>query len=117
MLAFALSATFPAAATAAILAGAVRAAADPLWTTWLVRETTPANRATVLSAVGMAGALGEITGGPPAGRLGTRFSVARALLACAAVSAASVAFLAAAGRRSARPADVTVVRREADTLR
>ncbi|MFI5910128.1 MFS transporter [Dactylosporangium sp. NPDC051541] len=93
MAVFALSTSFFVAAFSLVLAGALRAAADPLWTTWLVAQTTAAERATVLSAVGTVGALGEIAGGPPAGWLGRRFSVARSLLACAAVTAPAVLVL------------------------
>lgn len=107
MAGFALSGRFTAAAVTFLLAGAVRAAAEPLWTTWLISRTAPAGRATTLSAVGMVGALGEIAGGPPVGWIGQRFSVGRALLVCALLTAPAVALLAAALTRS-RSADAAV---------
>ncbi|GAA4250043.1 MFS transporter [Dactylosporangium darangshiense] len=97
MAVFALADRFALAAAAAVVAGALRSAADPLWTAWLVARTAPATRATVLSAIGMLSATGEIAGGPPAGWIGRRFSVARALLACAAVTLPGVVFLKRAG--------------------
>ncbi|MEV4518557.1 hypothetical protein AB0K00_57580 [Dactylosporangium sp. NPDC049525] len=106
---FALTGRFVAAAAAFLLIGVLRSAADPLWTTWLITRTAPASRATVLSAVGMVGALGEIAGGPPVGWVGQRFSVGRALLACALLTAPAVALLSAALSRS-RSEAVTVHR-------
>ncbi|WP_326999918.1 MFS transporter [Dactylosporangium sp. NBC_01737] len=93
---FALTGRFVEAAAAFLLAGVLRAAADPLWTTWLITQTAPASRATVLSAVGMVGALGEIAGGPPVGWIGQRFSVGRALLVCSLLTAPAVALLSSA---------------------
>ncbi len=93
---FALTGRFAEAAAAFLLAGVLRSAADPLWTTWLITQTAPASRATVLSAVGMVSAVGEIAGGPPVGWIGQRFSVGRALLVCALLTAPAVALLSAA---------------------
>ncbi|GAB3846600.1 MFS transporter [Dactylosporangium cerinum] len=96
---FALTGQFATAAAAFLLVGVLRSAADPLWTTWLIKQTSPASRATVLSAVGTVGALGEIAGGPPVGWIGQRFSVARALLTCALLAVPAVALLSAAVTR------------------
>jgi DHA3 family tetracycline resistance protein-like MFS transporter len=104
MAVFALAGRFEVAAVAAGLAGALRSAGDPLWTARLIACTAPATRATVLSAVGMVGAAGEIAGGPPAGWVAGRFSVARALLACAVVTAPAALVLGLVGRGGRDPA-------------
>jgi DHA3 family tetracycline resistance protein-like MFS transporter len=61
-----------------------------------VAQTESATRATVFSAVGVVSAGGEIAGGPPIGWLGTRFTLGRALLTSALLTAPAVAFLSAA---------------------
>ena len=65
-------------------------------------QTESATRATVFSALGMVDAAGQIVGGPPVGVIGQRFSVGRALLVSALLTAPAVGFLGAALTRQRR---------------
>jgi len=99
---FALAGSFGLAAATWLLIRLVRSSAAPLWSTWIVAETESATRATVFSALGMVDAAGQIVGGPPVGVIGQRFSVGRALLVSALVTAPAVGFLGAAWGRQRR---------------
>jgi predicted MFS family arabinose efflux permease len=78
--------------------------ADPLYRTWLIQQTSPRTRATVLSIASQANALGETAGGPVIGLVGTLFSL-RAALALAGVLLMPVAALYARTLRQARRGD------------
>jgi MFS family permease len=69
----------------------LRDTAAPIMTIWMVSATSAGSRATVFSIQAQADALGQIVGGPPAGVVGSRYSIG------AGISAAGVFLLPAAG--------------------
>jgi DHA3 family tetracycline resistance protein-like MFS transporter len=96
---FALAGSFWLAAAAYLLVDMLRAASDPLMSTWLVSQTEPATRATVFSIAGQANAAGEIAGGLPIGYVGSRVSIRAALVAVSLFLVPAVGLLyRAAGR-------------------
>jgi MFS transporter, DHA3 family, tetracycline resistance protein len=78
---FALAGSFWLAAGAYLVVGALRAAAVPLFSTWLVARTESGTRATVFSLAGQADAGGQVIGGLPVGYLGSRYGIRTALAA------------------------------------
>ena len=79
-LAFALSASVIPAATAYLATTVLRDLAAPSFATWLNGTVTDSSvRATALSTTSLAGSLGEWTGGPALGFVGTRWSIRAAL--------------------------------------
>ncbi|MNI52603.1 hypothetical protein D3C73_1073990 [compost metagenome] len=74
------------AALAAVLilsvAGAVH---EPVYKTWLNMRLENRSRATVLSMISQADALGQTAGGPAVGYVGSRYSVKASLLTAAAL--------------------------------
>jgi DHA3 family tetracycline resistance protein-like MFS transporter len=80
VIAFALAGSFALACGALLLKVVLDSLADPLYRTWLIQQTNPHTRATVLSIASQAGALGETAGGPVIGLVGTLFSLRAALL-------------------------------------
>lgn len=84
-LTFALASAFWLALIAFWAARWVRIAAAPLMVARINRGLAPGVRATVLSMLGQAGALGEVCGGPVLGLVGTLRSVRTALLGAALV--------------------------------
>jgi MFS transporter, DHA3 family, tetracycline resistance protein len=83
-LAFALARGFWPALIALWIARWARTAIEPLLVAWLNRGLAPGVRATVLSMLGQADALGQVCGGPLLGLVGTLHTV-RTALVCAAV--------------------------------
>jgi DHA3 family tetracycline resistance protein-like MFS transporter len=83
-LTFALARGFWPALIALWMARWARTAIEPLMVAWLNRGLTPGVRATVLSMLGQADALGQVCGGPLLGLVGTLHTV-RTALVCAAV--------------------------------
>ncbi|HEU5102513.1 MAG TPA: MFS transporter [Roseiflexaceae bacterium] len=82
-------------AFAALLAKAVLGSlADPLYRTWLIQQTSPRTRATVLSIGSQAGALGETAGGPLVGAVGALVSLRAALVLAGLLLAPVVALYA-----------------------
>lgn len=75
-----------------------RNVAEPAYTVWVVRNTSPAVRATVLSLHGQSHSIGEIASGPPLGIIGRAFSVPIALLTSGLMQAATIPILLAASR-------------------
>lgn len=63
----ALAPSAPVALAAVLVVGVLRGLAGPVWTSWVVGHTPEAVRATVLSAVAQADALGQVGGGPGVG--------------------------------------------------
>ena len=63
----------------------MRVAIRPLAVAWVNRELAPGMRATVLSMLGQAEALGEVCGGPLLGLVGTLHTVRAALTGAAVV--------------------------------
>jgi DHA3 family tetracycline resistance protein-like MFS transporter len=72
--------------------------AGPLYGTWLVQQTSPGTRATVLSLGSQSNALGQTLGGPVVGAVGSLFSL-RAALALAGLLLAPTLALYARTRR------------------
>jgi predicted MFS family arabinose efflux permease len=83
-LTFALAGVFWLALIALWMARWMRVAIGPLVVAWMNRGLAPYVRATVLSMLGQAEALGEVCGGPLLGLVGTLHTV-RTALVCAAL--------------------------------
>jgi len=66
---------------------AARVVSEPVQAAWLNREVESGARATTLSIVSQANALGEAAGGPPMGALAGRFGIAAGLVGCAVILA------------------------------
>ena len=98
--------SLPVAVLCLVGQGALRWAALPLPQTWANAHAPAHLRATVLSFVGQANALGEIAGGLALGAVAAASSVPTALVASAVLTlAAGAACLAAPGRGGRRLAD------------
>ena len=69
----------------------------PFYSSWIIPMIEPDVRATALSAMGQADAIGQVVGGPAIGAIGTAVSLQAALLAGAALQAPAVALTLAAG--------------------
>jgi DHA3 family tetracycline resistance protein-like MFS transporter len=69
----------------------------PFYSSWVIPMIDPDVRATALSAMGQADAIGQVVGGPAIGAIGTAVSLQAALLAGAALQAPAVALTLAAG--------------------
>jgi MFS transporter, DHA3 family, tetracycline resistance protein len=82
---FALAGVFWLALIAIWMTRWVRIAIRPLVVAWANRGLAPSARATVLSMLGQAEALGEVCGGPLLGLVGTLHTVRTALVGAAAV--------------------------------
>lgn len=75
----------------------VRGLVSPVSSAWLNRQITDSSiRATVISIVGQADAVGEAGGGPALGGIGNAFGIRAALLAGAAVLTPAIALYARA---------------------
>jgi DHA3 family tetracycline resistance protein-like MFS transporter len=96
---FAVAPTFWIALLGFWVARWVRFAMHPLLTAHVNRGLAPGVRATVLSILGQAGAVGEVCGGPLVGLIGTLRSVRTALMTSAAVLVPAVGLYARALRR------------------
>jgi DHA3 family tetracycline resistance protein-like MFS transporter len=66
---------------------AARVVSEPVQAAWLNREVESGVRATTLSIVSQANALGEAAGGPPMGAVAGRFGIAAGLLGCGVILA------------------------------
>lgn len=75
-LGFALAGSFWLAVATLMLRGVVGSLSSPLFITWLVQNTRPEVRATVLSMVSQSNAFGQIVGGPGVGLIGNASLVA-----------------------------------------
>lgn len=96
---FALAGSVASAAAAYLATTVVRDLIGPSFRTWLNGTITDSSvRATVLSITSMAGSLGEWTGGPALGLVGTRWSVRAALVTGALLLAPTLVLLARAVR-------------------
>lgn len=82
------------------LRDAARVIAEPVQAAWLNRSMDSRSRATTLSLVSQADALGQVAGGPPLGALAGRASIRVGLLASAAVLAPAVVLLARLKQRT-----------------
>jgi DHA3 family tetracycline resistance protein-like MFS transporter len=100
VLGFALAGNFAVAVGVLALKAVLGSLGAPLYGTWLVQQTNPQTRATVLSIGSQANALGQVAGGPVVGLIGTAFSL-RAALAVAGLLLAPVVGLYARTLRHA----------------
>jgi MFS family permease len=102
-LAFALATTLALGVAAYVLVAGLRSLVVPLGQIWANREVQDASaRATVLSIVNQADALGQVAGGPAIGAIGSAVSLRAALTVGACALAPAVALLARASRVAAR---------------
>lgn len=104
---FAVSDKFYLAALFRILRGILGGLIGPLFETWLVNNTEPRARATVISMVGQANAFGQITGGPGVGAIGKAFSIRSAILATSLLSAPVLYLYQRFSRQSPAPSLLT----------
>ncbi len=111
VIAFALAGSFAMACGALLLKAVLGSLADPLYRAWLIQQTSPRTRATVLSIASQANALGETAGGPVVGLVGTLFSL-RAALVLSGVLLMPVVALYARTLRKARRGDAYAPVRE-----
>jgi MFS family permease len=93
---FALSGQFGLAVAALLLRGLGFALGEPLFQAWLVQNTRPEVRATLLSMVGQSNALGQMLGGPGLGWLGQAFGLRLALTVAALILLPALPFYARA---------------------
>jgi DHA3 family tetracycline resistance protein-like MFS transporter len=90
VIAFGLAGNFGLALAALLIGAGVQALADPLYNAWLVQNTDPAVRATVLSMLSQSNAFGQIVGGPGVGLIGTVASLRAALVVAGALLSPTV---------------------------
>ncbi len=106
MLAFGLAPAFGVGLAAYWLTVWARNAEEPFFIAWVNRGLDPATRATVLSTVGQANALGQIAGGPGFGLLAQVASVRAALAAAALVLLPALPLYARERRRASDGASI-----------
>jgi DHA3 family tetracycline resistance protein-like MFS transporter len=80
---FALANTLLVAVIAIWMISIARHAIDPLYTAWVNQRLESRVRATVLSMSAQVDAIGQVTGGPVVGMIGSQLSVQAALFASA----------------------------------
>lgn len=99
---FALSGNFYVALLAYWIARTCRNADIPLYNAWLVQNSDPRMRATIISMFGQVDAIGQIAGGPGVGLIGSLVSLRAALLATCAILFPNVFFFVRALQLSKR---------------
>ena len=102
---FGLAGSFALAFAALLLKAILSALSGPLHQTWLIQQTSPRVRATVLSIGSQANSFGETAGGLFVGAVGTRFSLRAAMVLSGALLAPVVALYAYTLRRAAPGAE------------
>lgn len=102
----ALSPSFGLAVSAVLIIGMAASVAEPVYASWLNRNLESGSRATVLSMVSQSDALGQTTGGPVVGWIGSRFSIRASLLAS---SILLLPLLAVFGRGTRRPVESKLI--------
>jgi DHA3 family tetracycline resistance protein-like MFS transporter len=102
---FGLAGSFGLALAALLLKASVSALGGPLYQTWLIQQTSPRTRATVLSISSQANSLGETAGGPIVGAVGARYSLRAAMVLAGALLAPVLALYARTLRQSAPGAE------------
>jgi len=85
-----------------------RSLQEPFYAAWIIPMIPPDVRATALSAMGQADAIGQVVGGPAIGAVGTAVSLQAALLTGAALQAPAVGLVVAAGQGAPDERDPTV---------
>jgi hypothetical protein len=100
VMAFGLAGAFWLALLAMLATNTLRSLVLPLYTSWLNQSITESNvRATVMSIVSQADAIGEWAGGPFMGLIGNVFGIRAALVAGASLLSPAVVLYARALRR------------------
>ncbi|MBK9713681.1 MAG: MFS transporter [Kouleothrix sp.] len=94
VIAFALAGSFALAFAMLALKAVLSSLSGPLYGTWLVQQTSPRTRATVLSMGSQSNALGQTIGGPVVGAIGTVFSLRVALAVAGVLLAPTLALYA-----------------------
>jgi MFS transporter, DHA3 family, tetracycline resistance protein len=120
MLTVGLAAGFGLAVLAYLAYASIRGLRDPLYGAWIVPMVEPRSRATVLSALGQADAVGEILGGPVFGVVATVTAPGVAIAASGAALAPVAALLAhlrGRVRAAVRPAQGTPTGRDPEDTR
>ncbi len=97
---FALAGNFWVAAGCLLLRTLAFGLGGPLFQAWQVQHTQPETRATAMSFVGQAHALGEVAGGPGVGWIGSRFGLPVALLTAAFLLVPAIPFYLLAARHA-----------------
>lgn len=90
------------ALTALWLREASLAIAAPVQSAWLARTLDPSSRATTLSLLSQANAIGQVAGGPPLGGLANRLGVPIALTISGLVLTPAIALISRVGKRESR---------------
>lgn len=104
MVAFGLSGGFGLAGAAFLVYGGVRSLRDPLYAAWMVPMIQPPQvRATVLSTVGQADAVGQVLGGPTIGLVATLASAGLAIVAAGSALAPVAILLGRLSTRTSQP--------------
>ncbi len=99
IVAFGVATGFAIAVAALFAAGAFRTVHGPLYAAWLNRGLDPETRATTLSMAGQADALGQLSGGPVLGLVGSIAGIPGALVAGAGFLVPAALLYARAARR------------------
>ncbi len=100
---FGFATSFAVAAGAYLIARLVRRLKDPLYATWLNKNVEDSSvRATVNSIASQSGAIGEVTGGPFIGVIGTVASLRAALAAAGLLLMPAIALYGRALRQNGR---------------
>ncbi len=107
VVAFGLATSFVLASVAYLVARLVRRLKDPLYLTWLNKNVEDSSvRATVNSIASQSDAIGEVSGGPVIGVVGTVASLRAALVAAGLLLTPAIALYARALRGGGGPAPV-----------
>jgi dienelactone hydrolase len=104
VVAFGLAGAFWVALVAMLATNMVRSLAGPLFRSWLNQSVTESSvRATAMSIVSQADAVGQWTGGPAIGAVGNAFGIRAALVVGASLLSPAVALYGRALRRGGDP--------------
>lgn len=108
VIAFALAGSFALAFAMLALKAVLHSLSGPLYSAWLVQQTSPQTRATVLSIGSQSNALGQTVGGPVVGAIGTFFSLRAALAVAGALLAPTLVLYARTLRHAGLNGDAAV---------
>lgn len=95
---FGLATDFWLAVGAYLVTESFRRASQPIFTAWLARATQPRQRATIFSIAGQVDSIGQLSGGPLLGLIGTAMSLRVAMVAAGALLAPAIPILLATKR-------------------
>lgn len=102
--AFGLAPVLPVAILTYWATRVARNVAEPVYTVWIVRNTPPGLRATVISMEGQSHAIGEIASGPALGLVGRLVSIPAALVCSGLLQALAVPLLGRTALRASAAA-------------